>query len=127
MRVKRRTVVRLAILAVTLTLNRPHVALAKSGPSVFNRYCSVCHSIEEGKNKFGPSLAKIVDRHSASIQDFGYSEPMKNLGIVWTSENLDRFLTNPAEMVPGTRMAFPGLKNEDERKALIEYLAESGG
>jgi cytochrome c len=127
MHIKRRTVVRLAIVAVTLTLNGPHVALAKSDPSVFSRYCSVCHSIEEGKNKFGPSLAKIVGRRSASIQDYAYSEPMKKLGVVWTSETLDKYLTNPAEMVPGTRMAFPGIKNQDERKALIDYLAESGG
>ena len=120
------TAIGLSILTVVFTFNAPQVVSAKSDPSVFKRYCNVCHSIEEGKNKIGPSLAKIVGRHSASIQSFGYSEPMRKLGVVWTSENLDRFLTNPPAMVPGTRMAFPGLKNTDERKALIDYLAEPG-
>jgi cytochrome c len=120
------TTISLFISTIVFTFNAPQVVSAKSDPSEFKRYCSVCHSVEEGKNKIGPSLAKIVGRHSASIETFGYSEPMRKLGVVWTSENLDRFLTNPPAMVPGTRMAFPGLKNTDERKALIDYLAEPG-
>jgi cytochrome c len=101
-------------------------ASAASGASVFKRYCSVCHSVEEGKNKLGPSLANVVGRHSASLS-FSYSGRMKTLGVVWTPENLDRFLTDPSEMVPGTPMTFPGVKNDDERKALIDYLAKLGG
>jgi cytochrome c2 len=127
MRIEMPTTISVLIFALVFTLNLPQVVSANSDPSMFKRYCSVCHSIEEGKNKIGPSLAKIVGRHSASIQNFGYSEPMRKLGVVWTSENLDRFLTNPPEMVPGTRMSFPGLKNEDERKALIDYLADPDG
>jgi Cytochrome c2 len=116
----------LHILAVLIGLVGPNVASAKSDPSVFKRYCSVCHSVEEGKNKIGPSLANIVGQHSASVQSFSYSDPMRKLGVVWTPENLNTFLTNPAELVPGTSMAFPGIKNGDERKALIDYLAEPG-
>jgi cytochrome c len=127
MSVKKQTVLNLSIFVVALIFSGPHIVSAKSDPSIFKRYCSVCHSVEEGKNKFGPSLADIVGRSSASIRDFGYSEPMKKLGVVWTLENLDRYLTNPAEMVPGTQMAFPGVKNRDERKALIDYLADPGG
>jgi cytochrome c len=127
MSVKKRTVLSLSILTVAFIFNAPDIVSAKSDPSIFKRYCTVCHSVEEGKNKFGPSLANIVGRHSASIKDFGYSEPMKKLGVVWTLENLDRYLTNPAEMVPGTQMAFPGVKNQDERKALIDYLADPDG
>ena len=127
MSVRKRTVRNLLILAAALILNGPEILSAKSDPSIFKRYCSVCHSVEEGKNKFGPSLANIVGRRSASIKEFGYSEPMKKLGVVWTLENLDRYLTNPAEMVPGTQMAFPGVKNQDERKALIDYLAAPDG
>jgi cytochrome c len=127
MSVKERTVLNLSILAAALIFNGPHIVSAKSDPSIFRRYCSVCHSVEEGKNKFGPSLANIVGRDSASINNFSYSEPMKRLGVVWTLENLDRYLTNPAAMVPGTQMAFPGVKNQDERKALIDYLANPDG
>jgi cytochrome c len=127
MSVKKPTVLSLSILTVVFIIDAPAIVSAKSDPSIFKRYCSVCHSVEEGKNKFGPSLANIVGRHSASIDNFGYSEPMKRLGVIWTLENLDRYLTSPAEMVPGTQMAFPGVKNRDERKALIDYLADPGG
>jgi cytochrome c len=127
MSILKRTVLSVSILAVALILSGPHTVSATSDPSIFKRYCSVCHSVEEGKNKFGPSLAHIVGRHSASIKDFGYSEPMKKLGVVWTLENLERYLTNPAEMVPGTQMAFPGVRNQDERKALIDYLTDPDG
>jgi cytochrome c2 len=116
----------LHILAVLIGLVGPNVASAKSDTSLFKRYCSVCHSVEEGKNKIGPSLANIVGQHSASVQSFSYSDPMRKLGVVWTPENLNTYLTNPAELVPGTSMAFPGIKNGDERKALIDYLAEPG-
>ncbi|MES0172578.1 cytochrome c family protein [Mesorhizobium sp. M0006] len=101
-------------------------ASADSGSAIFKRYCSVCHSVEEGKNKIGPSLAGVVGRHSASIETFSYSSAMKGLGVVWTPDNLDKFLTRPASMVPGTMMAFPGVKKDDDRKALIEYLANPG-
>jgi cytochrome c len=127
MSVKKPTVLSLSILTVVFIIDAAAIVSAKSDPSIFKRYCSVCHSVEEGKNKFGPSLANIVGRHSASIDNFGYSEPMKRLGVIWTLENLDRYLTSPAEMVPGTQMAFPGVKNRDERKALIDYLADPGG
>jgi cytochrome c2 len=103
------------------------IAPAKSDSSIFKRYCSVCHSVENGKNKMGPSLAGILGRRSASIANFSYSAPMKKLGIVWTQDKLEQFLTNPPEMVPGTLMAFPGLKKGDERKALLEYLAKPDG
>ena len=98
-----------------------------SDPIVFKRYCGVCHSLEEGRNKIGPSLAAIVGRQSASIQSFSYSAPMRKLGVVWTKENLDRYLTAPADMVPGTIMMFPGLRKDDERESLIEYLASPDG
>ena len=52
---------------------------------------------------------------------------MRSLGVTWTRENLDKFLTDPAEMVPGTLMTFLGIKKKDERGALIEYLMTTGG
>lgn len=84
----------------------------------------MCHSLEKGRAKLGPSLAGIVGRRAASLPNFEYSSGLKALDIVWTSENLDRWLQNPMDMVPGTMMSFPGIKGDEERKALIEYLAK---
>jgi len=95
---------------------------AAPGESSFKRYCSVCHSVDPGKNKIGPNLAGIVGRHAGSIENFNYSAAMKKLNVNWTVDNLDRFITKPREFVPGTMMAFPGIQDEETRKALVEYL-----
>jgi cytochrome c len=122
-----KSLVVLPTLATAICLAWTQADAVASDPTVFKRYCNVCHSVEEGRNKVGPSLAAIVGRQSASIRSFSYSAPMRNLGVVWTKENLDRFLTSPADLVPGTIMMFPGLRKDDERKSLIEYLASPDG
>lgn len=109
-------------LAAFISWNCVRTEALASEAAIFQRYCSVCHSLEEGKNKYGPSLAGVVGRRSASVQNFSYSSAMRSLRVTWTKENLDKFLAGPAEMVPGTLMIFPGVKKEDERNALIEYL-----
>lgn len=117
----------LSELATAVFLVWPQENAVASDPTAFKRYCSACHSVEVGRNKIGPSLAGIVGRQSASIEGFNYSAPMRSLGVVWTKENLDRYLTAPADMVAGTNMMFPGLRKEDERRSLIEYLANPDG
>ncbi len=92
-----------------------------AGKSVFNK-CMVCHSPEKGVNKIGPSLWGVVGRHSASIENFNYSEAMKKADKTWDPATLDVYLTDPRAMVPGTKMIFPGLKNADDRKNVIAYL-----
>ncbi len=96
---------------------------AAAGEKVFKK-CAVCHSVEPGKNKVGPSLAGIVGRPAASIEGFKYSDAMKASGIVWTEDKLDPYLASPKKVVPGGKMAFPGLKEEDDRKNVIEYLKQ---
>jgi cytochrome c2 len=119
----RRVVVNITLMSIA-GIAGSQDTFAEANSAVFKRYCSVCHSIDEGKNKIGPSLAHIVGRQSASIPNFGYSEPMRKLGVVRTLETLDRFLVEPQKMVPGTQMTFPGIKIEEDRRALIRYLAE---
>lgn len=96
---------------------------AAAGEKTFHQ-CQVCHSIEPGQNKVGPSLAGVVGRKSGTAPNFNYSEAMKNANIVWTPENLDKYLTDPKALVPGNKMAFAGLKNEQDRKNVIAFLQQ---
>ncbi len=95
---------------------------ADQGKHLFQQNCSICHSPEEGHNKIGPSLFKVVDRPAGSIDGFNYSDANRHSGIVWDLPSLDRYLKAPQMMVPGTRMTFPGLKDDQERAAVIAYL-----
>jgi cytochrome c len=85
--------------------------------------CSICHSAEAGEDKVGPSLAGIVGRKSASDAKFAYSAAMKNFNQTWDEKTLDTYLANPRQTVPGTKMVYPGLKNQADRDDLIAYLA----
>jgi cytochrome c len=85
--------------------------------------CSSCHTIErDGEDGIGPNLAGVVGAKAAARGDFPYSTALKNSGITWTSANLDRWLTNPAALVPGNKMGFVGLPKAADRAALIAFL-----
>lgn len=116
----------LALAAAMLVSTAPAMAgLAAGDPAagkvVFNR-CLVCHTIEPGKWKIGPSLWGVVGRPSHSLPGFNYSNAFKNYSVVWTPDALDHYLTAPMKVVPGTRMVFPGLPNPVDRQNVIAYL-----
>lgn len=94
---------------------------AAAGETVFAQ-CRTCHLVEEGKNGVGPSLYGIVGRASGSIEGFKYSDANANSGLTWTPEVMFEYLEAPREFMPGTRMAFPGLKNPQDRADVIAYL-----
>jgi cytochrome c len=97
---------------------------AAAGEGVFKRVCATCHNpTVEGPRKLGPTLHGLVGRKSGSVEGFRYSKANSEAGIVWTPEKLDPYLKNPREVVPGTTMAYAGLRNDDERANLIAYLA----
>ena len=84
---------------------------AAKGEKVFKK-CKTCHSLEAGKKKVGPSLAGVFERTAGTLEGFKFSQAMKDSGIVWNEETLDKYLTKPRKFLKGTKMAFPGLKKQ---------------
>jgi len=95
---------------------------AAAGKEIFKK-CALCHSPDAGVNKVGPSLHGIVGRHSGSIETYNYSPAMKSFDKVWDAAQLDTYLIDPRAVVPGTKMIFPGLKDEKDRQNVIAYLS----
>jgi cytochrome c len=96
------------------------------GQKIFMK-CQVCHSLDAGTNKIGPSLHGVIGRPSASEANFNYSDAMKNAHVTWDAATLDKYLTNPKAMVPGTKMLFPGLPKPEDRANVIAYLQQAAG
>jgi cytochrome c len=96
---------------------------AAAGETVFKRFCTACHiATADGRRGVGPTLFGVVGRKSGSIDGFRYSNANKNANLTWTPEILDKYLTNPKDVVPGTIMTFAGVKNDTDRANLIAYL-----
>jgi len=91
------------------------------GEKTFNE-CRACHSLEANINLIGPSLAGVVNRQIASLENYRYSKALKNSNGIWDNKTLNAFLENPQAAYPGNRMPYSGLSNPTDRKALIEYL-----
>jgi len=101
-----------------------HAQDAAAGEKVFF-VCRACHEIGPGaKIAIGPALNGIVGRKAGTFPGFAYSDANKSSGIVWTAEELNRYLANPQKVVPQTKMAFPGLPSEQKRKDVIAYLEQ---
>jgi cytochrome c2 len=94
-----------------------------AGEKVFKSQCDICHSAQLDRNIIGPSLFSVVGRHSGMIRGFHYSAANRASGLVWDPSTLDRYLTAPRQVVPGTLMTYPGLKDPHQRADLIAYLA----
>jgi cytochrome c len=112
------------VLVAVLKLVATDAIAQEPGETVFKKNCAICHTLEPGKNKIGPSLAGVVGRKAGSVPGFTYSAANKNSGDTWDEKTLDTYLTDPRKFVPGTKMVFAGVKSPEDRKALIEYLKE---
>jgi cytochrome c len=84
--------------------------------------CTACHAVEKGSNGVGPTLFGVVGSRAAEVDGFRFSGPMKRSGIVWTAENLDKYLADPQTVIPGNRMPYSGMPDAGMRAALIRYL-----
>jgi cytochrome c len=102
----------------------PAAGDAGRGKTVFAR-CAACHDLNTGAVRMGPSLKGIMGRKAGSVANFGYSGAMKSKGVTWAPDTLDAFLAAPMKYVPGTRMAFAGISNPQERADVIAYLKAS--
>src|SRR5262249_43579596 len=119
---------RATIAALTLAISTG-AALAQdvaAGETSF-RKCQLCHDVgESAKNKLGPELDGLNDRKAGSVENFNYSEGLKNSGITWTPETFKEFIKDPRGKVPGTPMLFPGIKDDKQLGALWAYLEQFG-
>lgn len=119
---------RLALAAVALlgTALLPFSASAAGdaakGEKLFKRNCAACHTMEVGKNRVGPSLGGVVGRTAGTADGYRYSPAMAGYGVVWDAAALDTYLADPRGVVPGTKMAFRGLKEQQDRDDVITYL-----
>jgi len=92
------------------------------GKRMFLR-CRTCHTVDaDGRNGTGPNLHGFLGTQAGSKDGFNFSKAMKSSDIIWTDEALDKWIQKPTGLVPGTSMAFVGLKKPEDRDALIAYL-----
>ena len=95
-----------------------------AGKTSFNK-CMACHSIGEGaKNKVGPELNGLDGRKSGTAEGYSYSDGNKNSGITWNESEFKEYIKDPKAKIPGTKMIFPGIKNEKEINDLWAFLAQ---
>ena len=87
--------------------------------------CTGCHAPDY--NRTGPKHCGILGRAAGGVKNFEYTDAMVKSGIIWTGETLDKFLTSPFDMIPGTSMGFVGIPSERERQQLITYLSQLDG
>ncbi|MHB1103712.1 MAG: c-type cytochrome [Devosia sp.] len=118
----------LCALAAVAVLLLPHAAALaqdiEAGAVVFKK-CAACHVPDGTTNKVGPHLGNIIGRTAGMVEGFKYSKAMMDAGtagLVWNETTLAEYLAAPKAMVPGTKMAFAGLKQPGDMQNLIAYL-----
>jgi cytochrome c len=100
---------------------------ATKGTALFKSRCAVCHSADAAKPKItAPTLAGVVGRKAGSLAQARYTSALKASTVVWTAANLDKFLTSPRDVVPGTNMIIKLPKPQDRADVII-YLATLKG
>jgi cytochrome c len=115
------------LLAGVLALSAMHPAAAvaapdaKRGEQIYGM-CTACHALSF--DRVGPRHCGLFGRRAGSVAGFDYSTAMKNSKITWNDKTLDRFLSKPLEMVPGTSMTYDGVTNPNDRADLIAYLKQ---
>jgi cytochrome c len=98
-----------------------------AGATAFKK-CAPCHDVgPTAKNKVGPVLNSLDGRKSGSVAGYSYSDANKGSGITWNEASFLEYIKDPKAKIPNTKMAFAGIKNEDEAKNLWAYLKQYDG
>ena len=117
----------LSTLMVLASAAASSAALAQdvaAGKTSFNK-CLACHAVGEGaKNKVGPVLNGLQGRKSGTVEGYSYTEANKNSGITWDEATFKDYIKDPKAKIPGTKMVFAGIKNEQEASDLWAFLAQ---
>jgi cytochrome c len=96
----------------------------EAGETSFKK-CMPCHDIgEDARNKVGPELNGIDGRKAGTADGFNYSDANKGSGITWDEATFKEYIKDPRAKVPGTKMIFPGIKNEKEVNNLWAYVSQ---
>ena len=118
--------VSIAIVAFAASAGAAVAGDIAAGEQLFKK-CKPCHSIGEGaKNMIGPMQNGLKGRKSGSVPGYDYSDANKNSGIVWDEGTFKEYIKNPKAMIPGTKMVFPGIKNEKDADDLWSFLEQFG-
>jgi cytochrome c len=118
-----RTLITAAIFVATSMGTSMAQDVAK-GETAFKK-CLPCHAVGPGAtNKVGPELNGLDGRHSGQVAGFSYTDANKNSGIVWGEATFKEYIKDPKAKIPGTKMMFAGIKNDDEANNLWAYLKQ---
>jgi cytochrome c len=121
---KKLTLSALAVIALSAASSTARAQDVAAGKASFNK-CMACHAIGEGaKNKVGPELNGLDGRKSGTAPGYSYSDANKNSGITWSEAEFKDYIKDPKAKIPGTKMIFPGIKNEKEASDLWAFLAQ---
>jgi len=113
-----------ALAAIAVSASTASAQDADAGQRQFNK-CLPCHAVgPDADTKIGPELNGLDGRHSGTAPSYSYSDANKNSGIVWNEANFKEYIKNPAAKVPGTKMAFAGIKNDQDINDLWAYLKQ---
>ncbi|KAM0719518.1 hypothetical protein Q7P37_003648 [Cladosporium fusiforme] len=109
--------------ALAMLLKRRPGGDIKKGANLFKTRCAQCHTLKAGEgNKIGPELHGVFGRQSGQVEGFSYTDANKQKGVHWDENTLFEYLENPKKYIPGTKMAFGGLKKAKDRNDLISFL-----
>ncbi len=112
----------LAALLIAAGIGQASAQDAAAGEKVF-AVCKACHQVgDNAKNVVGPVLNGLFGRKSGSVEGYSYSEANKKSGITWDEATFSEYIKDPKAKVPGTKMIFAGIKDEQKVKDLIAYL-----
>ena len=118
------TISALAVVTSLIAASAAPAQDATAGKTSFNK-CLACHAIgADAKNKIGPELNGLDGRKSGTAEGYSYSDANKNSGITWSEAQFKEYIKDPKAKIPGTKMAFAGIKSENEINNLWAYVSQ---